>query len=176
MKADTCISVRKELATCVKIYWWDNRNKMLKYQMVQWIQLLPLQHHHLIKLHISNRRCCSYMVGKKSSTEACYEPWNDQYSLPKPLTCPGSYGNISGYQAFSECRWTHKSDIQVFQRFEKSCMGLHVCLPVLSRLSLIVQRRDIDLTIIEPTLQNTLSALDKFKTTKGLTLQHYLIM
>ena len=46
-------------------------------------------------------------------------------------------------------------------------MGLHVCLPVLSRLSLIVQRRDIDLTIIEPTLQNTLSALDKFKTTKG---------
>ena len=153
------------------------------------------------------------------------------------MTCPGSYGNISGYQAFSECRWTDKSDVQVFQIFrceeyafaeiqklvmekplkikqsaftrwlshdlavkstvksyevlvihlDKICASsnprvntmsgptadgilkglrkysillfLHDCLPVWWSLSLIFQRRDIDRTIIEPALQNTLSAL-----------------
>ena len=55
------------------------------------------------------------------------------------------------------------------RKYSSACilLFLHDCLPVLSRLSLKFQRRDIDLIIIEPTLQNTLSALDKLKTTKG---------
>ena len=55
------------------------------------------------------------------------------------------------------------------RKYSSACilLFLHDCLPVLSRFLLIFQRRDSDLTIIEPTLQNALSALDKLKTTKG---------